>query len=59
MDYEWIEKTILKKSDKKIRKKNKINVEIPHVNKKTTSEKIYFKQKTWRRMSCEWIGKTI
>ena len=34
MDYEWIEKTILKKSDKKIRKKQKINVKMPHVNKK-------------------------
>ena len=39
MDYELIEKTILKKSDQKIRKKQKINVKMPHVNKKTTSEK--------------------
>ena len=38
MDYELIEKTILKKSDQKIRKQ-KINVKMPHVNKKTTSEK--------------------
>ena len=35
MDYEWIEKTILKKSDQKMRKKKqKINVKMPHVNKK-------------------------
>ena len=35
MDYEWIEKTISKKSDQKIRKKTKkINVKMPHVNKK-------------------------
>ena len=33
-DYEWIEKTILKKSDQKIKKKQKINVKMPHVNKK-------------------------
>ena len=40
MDYEWIEKTILKKTDQKIRKKKqKINVKMPHVNKKNTSEK--------------------
>ena len=35
MDYEWIEKTILRKSDKKNKKKKqKINVKMPHVNKK-------------------------
>ena len=35
MDDEWIEKTILKKSDQKIfKKKQKINVKMPHVNKK-------------------------
>ena len=38
MDYEWIAKTIFKKSDQKIRKKQKISVKMPHV-KKTTSEK--------------------
>ena len=34
-----LRKPILKKSDKKIRKKNKINVKMPHVNKKNTTEK--------------------
>ena len=38
LDLEWtmseLRKPFLKKSDKKIRKKNKINVKIPHVNKK-------------------------
>ena len=34
MDYEWIEKTILKKSEQTIRNKKKINVKMPHVNKK-------------------------
>ena len=39
MDSEWIEKTIFKKSDQKTRKKKqKINVKMPHVNK-TTSKK--------------------
>ena len=42
MDYEWIEKTILKKIRSKIRKKQK-NVKMPHMNKKTTSEKWKFK----------------
>ena len=37
MDYEWIEKTIFKKDQ--IKKKQKINVKMPHANKKTTSEK--------------------
>ena len=35
MDYERIEKTILKKNqNKKTRNKQKINVKMPHVNKK-------------------------
>ena len=35
MDYEWIEKTIFKKSDQNNKKKKqKINVKMPHVNKK-------------------------
>ena len=34
MYYEWIQKTILKKSEQKIRKKQKINIKMPHVNKK-------------------------
>ena len=42
MDYEWIEKTILKKIRSKKRKKQK-NVKMPHMNKKTTSEKSKFK----------------
>ena len=42
MDFEWIEKTIFKKSDKKEEKKQKINVKMPHVNKKNTSEKWKF-----------------
>ena len=40
MDYVWIEKTILKKSDQKIRKKKqKINVKMPHANKKPLARK--------------------
>ena len=35
VDYEWIEKTIFKKIRSKIKKKQKINVKIPHMNKKT------------------------
>ena len=53
MDYEWIEKTILKKSDQKIRKKKqKINVKMPHVNKKTTSEKLKFNSN--KKLGLEW-----
>ena len=53
MDYEWIEKTILKKSDQKIRKKKqKINVKMPHVNKKTTSEKGKFNSN--KKLGIEW-----
>ena len=53
MDYEWIEKTILKKSDQKIRKKKqKINVKMPHVNKKTTSEKWKFNSN--KKLGLEW-----
>ena len=61
MDYEWIEKTILKNHIKKQEKKQKINVKMPHVNKKTISEKLNFNanKKIRPRMSCEWIGKTI
>ena len=34
MDYEWIGKTISKKSNQKIKKKKqKINVKMPHVSK--------------------------
>ena len=52
MDYEWIEKTILKKSDQKIRKKKqKINVKMPHVNKKTTSE---WKFNSNKKLGLEW-----
>ena len=34
---------------------------MPHVNKKTTVEKLKFNsnKKTRPRKSCEWIGKTI
>ena len=53
MDYEWIEKTIFKKSDQKIRKKNKKNnVKMPHVNKKTTSEKRKFNSN--KKPGLEW-----
>ena len=42
-------------------KKQKINVKMPHVNKKTNSENLKFNsnKKIRPRMSCEWIGKTI
>ena len=33
-DYQRIEKTILKKSEQKVRKKQKINIKMPHVNEK-------------------------
>ena len=53
MDYEWIEKTILKKSDQKIgKKKQKINVKTSHVNKKTTSEKWKFNSN--KKLGLEW-----
>ena len=34
MDYEWIEKTIFEKKTDKKKKKQKINVKMPHVNQK-------------------------
>ena len=38
-----LRKPLLKKSDQKNKKKKqKINVKMPHVNKKTTSEKLKF-----------------
>ena len=54
-----LRKPFLKNQIKKIRKKHKINVKMPHVNKKTTSEKLKFNsnKKIRPRMSCEWIGK--
>ena len=39
-------KPILKKSDKNILKKTKINVKMPHVNNKPLVIDIWFKQKT-------------
>ena len=60
------EKPFPKKSDQKIFKKLKINVKMPHVTEKTTSEKanfcsdtVWFKQKTRPRINYEWIRKTI
>ena len=45
MDYEWIGKTIQKKSDpKKKRKNSKIKVKLPHVNKKPRARKRIFVQ---------------
>ena len=45
----------------KIKTKQKIKVKMPHVNKKTTSEKgkSGSNKKTRPRMKYEWIGKTI
>ena len=62
MDYNWIEKSILKKNqNKKIRNKQKINVKMPHVNKKTTSEKWKFNSN--KKLGLEWalngLGKPI
>ena len=34
MDYDWIQKTILKKSEQKNKKKQKTNIKMPRVNKK-------------------------
>ena len=49
-----MEKPFLKKSDKK----KKINVKMPHVNRKPQREMdIYFKQKTRPRMNYKWMGK--
>ena len=51
MDYEWIEKTILKKNQiKKRKKKQKINVK--NVNKNTTSEKWKFNSN--KKLGLEW-----
>ena len=54
-------KQFLNKSDQKIKKKQKINVKMPHGYKKTTSEKRKFglNKKTRLRMNYEWIKKTI
>ena len=53
MDYELIEKTILKKKqNKKIRNKQKIKVKMPHVNKKTTGEK--WKINSNKKLGLEW-----
>ena len=53
MDYEWIEKTIFRKSDQKIRKKKqKINVKMPHMNEKTTIEKWNFNSN--KKLGLEW-----
>ena len=51
MDLKWIEKTI-SKSDQKNQKKQKINVKMPHVNKKTTSEKWNFNSN--KKLGLEW-----
>ena len=64
LDQEWpmseLRKPFSKKSDQKIRKKQKINVKKPHVNKKPLARnEISFQTKTRPRMSWEWIGKTI
>ena len=61
MDYEWIEKTILKKSDKKNKKKTENQRQNAACEQKNhqRENKIQFKQKPRPRMSCEWIGKTI
>ena len=60
MEYEWIQKTILKKSEK-IRKKQKINIEMPHVNKKTPSKKWKFNSN--KKLGLEWavngLGKPV
>ena len=53
MDYEWIEKTIFKKNlNKNIRNKQKINVKMQHVNKKTSSEKLKFNSN--KKLGLEW-----
>ena len=53
MDYEWIEKTILKKiRSKNKKKKQKINVKMTNVNKKTTTEKWKFNSN--KKLGLEW-----
>ena len=62
MDDERIEKTILKKNqNKKIRNKQKINVKMLHVNKKTTSEKWKFNsnKKLGLEWAVNWLGKPL
>ena len=56
MDYKWIEKTILKKSDQKIRKNRK---SMSRVTKKTTSEKWKFNsnKKLGLEWAVNWLGK--
>ena len=46
MNCEWIVKNIFKKSDLKNRKTVKMKVKLPHVNRKTTSEKANFSSNT-------------
>ena len=54
-DYEWIGKTIPQKNQIK---KQKNNVKMPHVDKRTTSEKWRFcsNKKTRTKQNYEWIG---
>ena len=62
-NYGWIGKTISKKNQiKKIKKKQKNDVEMKHVNKKNHKREmtIWFEQKKTRpRMNYELIGRTI
>ena len=62
MDYEWIKKTIfLKKNQIKNEKKQKINVKMPHMNQKTTSEKRKYNSN--KKLGLEWavngLGKPL
>ena len=55
-------KPFLKKTDQKNqkRKKNKINVKMPHANKKPLARNgNLFHTKTRPRMNYQWIGKTL
>ena len=52
MDYEWIEKTILKKSDKKNKKKTENQCQNAALKQKTTSEKWKFNSN--KTLGLEW-----
>ena len=47
-----LRKPFLKKSEQKLRNKQKINVQMPHVNKKTTSE--IWKLNSNKKLGLEW-----
>ena len=57
MDYEWIDKTIFKKSDKKIRKKKTKTMSKCRMLTKKTSEKWKFNSKLGLEWAVNGLGK--